>query len=285
MSVTVQDYTNSVENAWCPGCGNFVILNAVKTALAERGLPPHRVLICSGIGQAPKLPHYLNCNALNGLHGREVASATAAKLAAEDLTVLVHAGDGGALGEGGNHFLAAIRRNPDFTLVIHDNRVYGLTQGQASPTTPVGSTAKLQLEGVALWPMNQLALAISQSGSFVAQASAAHKEHLVQVLTQAIEHRGLSMVNVLQPCPTWDKVHTYPYYREHCYELGPEHEPTDQLAALQLVLFAREKLPLGILYRNDRPAYEDVVLSQRPRPLRDRPLEPRKVAELFEDFA
>lgn len=285
MSLHPKDFDNTVEIAWCPGCGNFAILAAVKRALATLELPPERVLLCSGIGQAPKLPHYLKCNCFNGLHGREVASATAAKLAAEDLTVLIHAGDGGALGEGGNHLLTAVRRNSDVTLVLHDNRVYGLTQGQASPTTPVGAKAKLQLEGVALWPVNQLALAISQRCSFVAQSTAARPEHLTAVLVEAVRHRGFSLVNVLQPCPTWDKVHTFAYYREQCYELGPEHDPTNQLAALRLALHRSDRMPLGVLYRNGRPVYEDVVLASRTRPLRDKPLDPELVRGLLPRFA
>jgi 2-oxoglutarate ferredoxin oxidoreductase subunit beta len=283
--LTAKDFDNSVEIAWCPGCGNFAILAAVKKALATLELSPHRVLLCSGIGQAPKLPHYLKCNCFNGLHGREVASAAAAKLAAEDLTVIIHAGDGGALGEGGNHLLAAIRRNSDVTLVLHDNRVYGLTQGQASPTTPAGAKAKLQLEGVALWPLNQLALAISQHCGFVAQATSARIDHLANLLVEAVRHRGFSLVNVLQPCPTWDKVHTFQYYRERCYELGPEHDPRDLAAALQLALSSADRFPLGVLYRNERHAYEDIVLAGRPRPLRDKPVDPLKVVELFDRYA
>ena len=131
MSVRKEDYQSDVECAWCPGCGNFGILEAVKRALVQLELAPHQVLLCSGIGQAPKLPHYLKVNTFNGLHGRELPAATAAKLCAPDLTVLVHSGDGGAYGEGGNHLLHAMRRNIDLTLVVHDNKIYGLTKGQA----------------------------------------------------------------------------------------------------------------------------------------------------------
>ncbi len=284
MSLSLEVYDNQSQPAWCPGCGNFAILKAVKTALAELDLAPHQVLLCSGIGQAPKLPHYLKCNLLNGLHGREVASATGAKLAAPDLTVLVHSGDGGAYGEGGNHFLSAIRRNIDLTHVIHDNRVYGLTKGQASPTTELGTKAKLQPRGLAVAPLNPLALAISQKCSLVAQAFSGRGDQLVELLKAAIRHRGFAMVNVLQPCVSWDKVHTYEYYQERCFDLPADYDPTDQGAALELVLSAGERYPLGIIYQNQRPPYDDILLAGLEQPLRDRPVEPRRVLGLLDRF-
>jgi 2-oxoglutarate ferredoxin oxidoreductase subunit beta len=284
MSLLPSDFDNDVENQWCPGCGNFPILSAMKKALAVLDLAPERLLLCSGIGQAPKLPHYLKCNCFNGLHGREVPAATGAKLAADDLTVVVHAGEGGALGEGGNHFLGAIRRNIDITLVVHDNRVYGLTKGQASPTTEPGVRAKLQPEGVALSPLNVLALAISQGCSFVSQGTSAREDHLVALLVEAISHKGFSVVNVLQPCVTWDKIHTYRYYRDRADLLPSDYDATNQLAALRLVLHRGDRIPLGVLYRENRPTYEDQVLAHRTRPLRDHAVEPNTAAALFDRF-
>ena len=284
MSRTPADYANDVEIQWCPGCGNFPILTAVRNALAALDQPPERLLLCSGIGQAPKLPHYVRCNCFNGLHGRELPAATAAKLAADDLIVLVHSGDGGALGEGGNHFLSALRRNIDLTLVVHDNSVYGLTKGQASPTAALGAHTQLQPEGLAIRPMNALALAISQDCSFVAQGTSAKVDRLAELLAEAIRHRGFSYVNVLQPCVTWDKVHTYAYYNERCEPLPPEYDPTDRWAALKLVLEPGDKIPIGILYRAERPTYEDLVLAHRDRPLRDHPVDPTRAEALFERF-
>ena len=285
MNLGLDIYDNQSQPAWCPGCGNFAILKAVKQALAELELMPRQVLICSGIGQAPKLPHYLHCHLFNGLHGRELASATGAKLAAPDLTVLVHSGDGGAYGEGGNHFLSAIRRNIDLTHLVHDNRVYGLTKGQASPTTELGTRAKLQPRGLAMTPLNPLALAISQGASLVAQGFAGRAEQLVELIKAAVSHRGFSVLNILQPCVSWDKVHTYRYYDQRCFDLPPDHDPGDQLAALALVLADRERYPLGIIYRNPRPTYEEQVLAGLEGTLRDRPLEPERVLPLLERFA
>lgn len=284
MSLSPKDFDNDVEIQWCPGCGNFPILDAMKKALATLEIAPERLLLCSGIGQAPKLPHYLKCNCFNGLHGREVPAATAAKLVADDLTVIVHAGEGGALGEGGNHFLSAIRRNSDITLIIHDNHLYALTKGQSSPTTEAGTKAKIQPEGVAMAPMNHLALAISQGCSFVAQGTAPKGEHLAGLLAEAIRHKGFSVVNILQPCVTWDKVHTYRYYTDHTDVLPPDYNPADQLGALKLVLTPGDRYPLGVLYRNDRPSYEDLVLAHRTKPLRDHPVDPGAATALFDNF-
>jgi 2-oxoglutarate ferredoxin oxidoreductase subunit beta len=283
-TVNLEDYHSDIENAWCPGCGNFGILKATKKALVELDLAPERVLICTGIGQAPKLPHYMRVNTFNGLHGREVASATAAKLAADDLTVLVHAGEGGAYGEGGNHLLHAIRRNIDITLVVHDNKVYGLTKGQASPTSQEGMVAALQRSGVATRPLNPLTLAISQACSFVAQGMSARSDHLVDLLKKAISNRGFSLVNVLQPCVTWDKIHTYQYYQEHCYELGPDYDPGDRVRAFDLASGTRERIPLGVIFTEARPAYEQAVLAEIEHPLRDLGINPNLAAKLSARF-
>ena len=284
MKVRMEDYDSPVENAWCPGCGNFGILAALKRALVELELAPHQVLVCTGIGQAPKLPHYLRVNTFNGLHGREVASATAAKLAASDLTVLVHAGDGGAYGEGGNHLIHAIRRNIDLTLVVHDNHIYGLTKGQASPTTDQGAKVVLQPRGVAVRPMNPLALAVSQSCAFVAQALASRTDQLVDLLKQAIRHKGFSFINVLQPCVSWDKVHTFKYYDERCFDLGEDHDPADQVAALRLVLKTDGRFPLGLIFAAPRPSYQDRILEGIEQPLRDRGVDPKAAEKFFQRF-
>jgi len=284
MSVRKEDYQSDVECAWCPGCGNFGILEAVKRALVQLELAPHQVLLCSGIGQAPKLPHYLKVNTFNGLHGRELPAATAAKLCAPDLTVLVHSGDGGAYGEGGNHLLHAMRRNIDLTLVVHDNKIYGLTKGQASPTTASGTVTDFPRTELVESPVNPLALAISQSCGFVAQGMSARIEQLVDLLCAAIEHRGFSLVNVLQPCVTWDKVHTYAHYQTHCQDLGAEHDPGDRLRAFERVTRPSDKIPLGVIYREHRPSFQDRLLGPERQSLRTQPLDPERVKALFPRF-
>jgi 2-oxoglutarate ferredoxin oxidoreductase subunit beta len=284
MSVSIESYNRTADIAWCPGCGNFGILEALKKALVNLGLEPHQVMILSGIGQGPKLPHYINCNGLEGLHGREVAMAEAAKIAANDQVVIVHAGDGGAYGEGGNHFVHAIRRNIDLTLIVHDNKTYGLTKGQASPTTDFGLKTKLQPRGLASRALNPLALAISQSCSFVAQGFTGRGDHLVDLIARAVRHRGFSLVNVLQPCVTWDKVHTYQFYEQHCYELDDTYDPEDQMAALELTMHLGERIPLGMIHRAPGRAYQRAVLEGVDHPLRDRGVDPQAAIRLQGKF-
>ncbi len=256
--ITLDTYKSDVECAWCPGCGNFGILQAVKRTLSELDIAPHQATMFTGIGQAPKLPHYMKINTFNGLHGREIAAAQGFRLVNLDQVVLVHGGEGGIYGEGGNHFVHAIRRNMDMTIVVHDNHIYGLTKGQASPTTERGEITSVNPRGVIADPLNPLALAISQSCSFVAQAYSADQEHTVQILKAAISHRGLSYVNLLQPCVTWDKHHTYTFFKTHTTKLGPGYDPRDRAAAMALVTDS-DKLPLGVIYTNDRPAYDTYI--------------------------
>ncbi|NMB75927.1 MAG: 2-oxoacid ferredoxin oxidoreductase [Myxococcales bacterium] len=282
MSVRKEDYESPVENHWCPGCGNFGILNAVRRALVELELAPHQVLICSGIGQAPKLPHYLRVNTMNGLHGREVAVATAAKLCAPDLCVLVHAGDGGAYGEGGNHLLHAIRRDVDITLVVHDNKVYGLTKGQASPTTSLGEPAKIHPRGVPSRPLNPLALAIALECGFVAQALSSRTDLMTDILKRAVRHRGFSLVNVLQPCVSWDKVRTYAFYDQHCAPVPPEHDAGDAVAAFRLA--TSRPFLLGVFFERQGTPFDERVLPQGSGPLRDLPVEPRRAEHIARRF-
>ena len=263
--VTLADY-GEFETAWCPGCGNFSILTAVKQALVRLDLAPHQVLFVSGIGQAAKLPHYLNANVFNGLHGRSLPVATGAKLANPGLTVIAESGDGCMYGEGGNHFLAALRRNIDITLLVHDNRVYGLTKGQASPTSPEGFVTKAQPMGNPSIPFNPIAVATVMKAGFVARGYGGDPDSLVDLIVQAISHRGFSLVDILQPCVSFNKVNTYAWYRDHCKKLDASHDPTDIQAALRVALGDETEIPVGVIYRNPRPAFEDKIgLSQEGR--------------------
>jgi len=243
-------FSNEVEKQWCPGCPNHGILKAVQQALAALELKPGEVCLVSGIGQAAKLPHYVEANLFNGLHGRAVPVATGIKAANPKLTVLVTSGDGDLYGEGGNHLLHALRRNPDLTIVAHDNEIYALTKGQASPTTPLGEVRSLQMAGVDETPLNPLALAIVQGCGFVARGFAADPEPLAELIAQGIAHKGLSLIEVVQPCITWVD-HPVAWYRERLRPLGEDHDPEDPLAALAR---ARETDPLatGILYRQKK---------------------------------
>jgi 2-oxoglutarate ferredoxin oxidoreductase subunit beta len=268
--ITIEDY-GDYETAWCPGCGNFSILKAVKQALVASQLKPHEVLFVSGIGQAAKSPHYLNANLFNGLHGRSLPVGTGAKLANPKLTVIVESGDGCNYGEGGNHFLAAIRRNIDVTLLVHDNQVYGLTKGQASPTTQEGFVTKAQPEGVISAPFNPIAVAVAMQAGFVARGFAGSIDHLSELIQQGIAHRGLALVDVLQPCVSFNKVNTFAWYKDRCKPLPPTHDTTDWEKAMKVARQWGDEIPIGIIYRNERPSFDEQlpVLDQGPLVGRD----------------
>jgi len=254
---TVEEYRGQVP-AWCPGCGNFPILKAFKDAMVALGIEPHRVTIVSGIGQAAKFPHYTRCNAFNGLHGRPLPVATGIRLANHEMPVIVTTGDGDCYGEGGNHLLAAMRRNIDITLFVHDNQIYGLTKGQPSPTTGEGMVTKNVPFGVISQQFNPLAVAVAMDCSFVARAFAGDTEHLTGVMQEAVRHRGFALVDILQPCVSFNKVNTYEWYRQRVYRLGPgDHDPRDRAAAFARALEWGDRIPLGVIYRHERPTFEE----------------------------
>lgn len=249
-------FDNHKENTWCPGCGNFSILNSMKTVFEDMDLTPEDLLIVSGIGQAAKLPHFINANGFNGLHGRALPVAFGAHVANSKLKIVVNTGDGDALAEGGNHFIHAIRKNLDITHLIHDNQVYGLTKGQASPTTPIGQKTSLQIEGVRVDPMNPVTLAISLGCSFVARASAGDMVFLKQILRAAMDHKGYALIDILQPCITFNKVNTFQWFKDRAYPVPENYDPYDKVAAFaESLKWGDDGIPIGILYREDKPSY------------------------------
>ena len=187
---TYRDFRNDVPPAWCPGCGNWSIRNAMMRALPQAGLEPHQVLIVSGIGQASKLPDYMTVNSLTTLHGRPIPIAQGAKLANHEMKVIVHAGDGDTFGLGGNHYIHMMRRNADITLMVHDNLIYGLTKGQYSPTSPTGFLSKTSPKptGAIEHPVNPLALAITMEATFVARTFAGDMPHMIEMMVAAVQH-------------------------------------------------------------------------------------------------
>jgi 2-oxoglutarate ferredoxin oxidoreductase subunit beta len=241
--------------AWCPGCGNFGILNIVKQALAELSLKPQEVVFISGIGQAAKFPQYLNCHYFNGLHGRSLPPAMAIKAANPNLTVIAESGDGCTYGEGGNHLIHTILRNPNLTNIVHNNLVYGLTKGQASPTSMCGFMTPVQVSGVTNDPFNPITLAIGLGASFVARAFTGNKEHSIKVIKEAINHKGYALVDMLQPCVTFNKLNTYKWFKENTY-IMEEHDPSDRHAAFKKAT-ETDRLPLGIYYKRSLPTFEE----------------------------
>ncbi|MFH1091909.1 MAG: thiamine pyrophosphate-dependent enzyme [Pseudomonadota bacterium] len=283
--VTLEDYGN-FETAWCPGCGNFQILEAVKKSLVAQGLAPHQVLFVSGIGQAAKAPHYLRANVYNGLHGRALPAATGAKLANPDLKVIVESGDGCSYGEGGNHFLAGIRRNIGLTYLVHDNQIYGLTKGQASPTTALGVTTKAQPFGVFNTPFNPVAAAVGLKAGFVARGFSGLVDHLADLITEAMNYPGFALVDILHPCVSFNKINTYAWYKNRCQELPFDYDPTDWAEALKTAHEWNDRIPLGVIYRDDgRPSLEKRLPGLKDGPLVGRRVDRAALAEIMEEYA
>jgi len=281
--VTMSDYAG-LKPAWCPGCGNFGILNALNGALIEMKIEPHQVLLVSGIGQAGKLPHYTRGNVFNSLHGRPVPPAIGAKIANSELIVIAVSGDGDAYGEGGNHFLHAARRNHDITYLVHNNQVYGLTKGQASPTSDVGFITKTTPYGAAS-PVNPIALAIVSGASFVGRGFAGDIDHLSNVIKKGITHRGFALIDILQPCISFNHKNTFQWYRERVYKLEDErYDPSDKKAALEKALTWGEEIPIGIIYEENLPVYEDQLPALSEVPLVKQKIDPRRVEKLLAEF-
>ncbi|WP_243546139.1 2-oxoacid:ferredoxin oxidoreductase subunit beta [Pseudodesulfovibrio tunisiensis] len=281
--VSMEEY-GKFETAWCPGCGNHAILACLKQALAELELAPHQVCIVSGIGQAAKTPQYMNCNMFNGLHGRALPVAQGVKLANPELAVVAVSGDGCSYGEGGNHFLAALRRNVNMTLIAHDNQIYGLTKGQASPTTARGQATKAQPGGSPSEPLNPVALAVTMKAGFVARAFSGEKDHLVTMIKQAICHPGFALVDVLQPCVSFNKVNTFAWYRERCYKLGEDHNSADWDAAMTVAMEFDERIPIGILYRNSRAPFGSGMPGLEKGPLALRSVNREELVSILAGF-
>jgi len=282
----IKKFESKDENAWCPGCGNFGLLEGIKETLAELEIEPHEAVIVSGIGQAAKMPHYLKVNGFNGLHGRALPPAQGIKLVNKDLKVIVVGGDGDAYGEGGNHFLHALRRNLNITQIVGDNQIYGLTKGQGSPTTFLGQITSMQFEGVIQNPINPLAVALAAGATFIGRAFSGDKETLVSVLKEAINHKGYALVDVLEPCVSFNKVNTFKWYKDRVYRLPKDYDVTDRVKAMEKALEFGDKIPTGILYKEEGKAtFEDLhpVIKNKP-PIIDRKWQVKDVEKFLNEF-
>jgi len=281
--VKIADYAG-LKPAWCPGCGNFGILKALNQALVELGLEPHQILMVSGIGQAGKLPHYSNGNIFNSLHGRPLPPAAGAKIANQELTVIAMGGDGDGYGEGGNHFIHSARRNHNLTYLVHDNQVYGLTKGQASPTSDAGFVTKTTPQG-ATNPLNPILLAIACGATFVARGFAGDPDHLAGVIKAAIKHRGFSLIDILQPCVSFNHKNTFAWYRERVYQLEEgAYRRDDKPAALEKAQEWGDRIPIGIIYRTEQTVFEDLLPALRGGTLVRQPIDPGRVRPLLNEF-
>ncbi len=273
------------ETAWCPGCGNFSILECLKKALEELDMDPYEVLMVAGIGQAAKTPQYISANSFCGLHGRSLPAAVAAKIANKNLTVIVDTGDGDSYGEGGNHFIHNIRRNVDITHFVHDNQIYGLTKGQASPTSSEGQITDAQPTGSINTPLNPVLLAIASGAGFVARAFSGDKEHLVSIMKQAILYKGYALVDILQPCVSFNKVNTFAYYKKRVYRLDDSYDNHNKTVAIQKSMEYGDRIPIGVIYQEQKRTFHEknIVLSSG-KPLIDMQYNINFVQKIIEEF-
>jgi len=277
--------TISNDTAWCPGCGNFAILDSLKNALSNLELPAHKVVLSSGIGQAAKTPQYIGVNMFNGLHGRSIPAGLAIKLANKDLTVIVESGDGCSYGEGGNHFIHAVRRNLDITHIVHNNQIYGLTKGQASPTTTRMQKTELQFDGVLVKPLNPISLALGLGAGFVARCFSGDKEHLTAIIEKAIKFKGYALIDIMQPCPSFNRTNTFKWYKDRLYYLPEDYDKTNLANARLVADEWGDKIPVGIIYESSSLEYisENTILNDNP-PLVDLKLDPKDVLKFMKDF-
>jgi 2-oxoglutarate ferredoxin oxidoreductase subunit beta len=260
--VTVTDFNVKERSQWCPGCGNHAIVGALRSALAEMNIPPHQAVISSGVGCSSKLPHYVNTYGFEGLHGRSLPVASGIKLANHKLTVMAVGGDGDGYGIGTAHFMHIMRRNYDLTYIVHDNQIYCLTTGQASPTSQPGMKTRTTPYGVVETIFNPLASAITGGATFVARAFAGDPAHMKGIFKEAIAHRGFALVDVLQPCVTFNKLNTYDFFTKRCYKLEQAgHDSSDMMKALEKAIEGPntnyEKIAIGVFYKTQKPIYQD----------------------------
>jgi len=274
------------EPQWCPGCGNFTLLDALVEALNDLKIPATDLIMITGIGQASKLGFSVNVNLFDGLHGRVLPTVLGVALANHRARLLAVAGDGGFYAEGGNHLLHNARRNVDVTVLASDNRVYGLTKGQASPTSSADFVTKVHPEGTGSQPFNPTAVALAAGATFVARGFTGNKAELASLIKQAVEHRGFALLDILSPCISFNKVNTFAWFKERARPVGPEHDPSDLQAAWKLAIQREESLPTGVLYRVERPVFGAHLTALQGEPIARRTLAytPERVRPLLERF-
>ena len=276
------DRTN-IDNAWCPGCGNFGILKMIEEVLTELECDAKNTVIVSGIGQAAKTPYYIDTHMFCGLHGRALPVATALKASNPALNVIAEGGDGDMYGEGGNHFIHTIRRNPDIVHIVHNNMVYGLTKGQASPTSQIGFKSPVQVKGVSNEPFNPISVALALKAGFVSRVNIGNLAHAKTVLKEAFLHKGYALVDVFQPCVVFNKVNTYKWFNENTYELDSTYKKNSLPSAMQKAL-ENDPIPIGIFYQDAHITFEEHIRGNEQNPLVTLTHDIKKLQELFDSY-
>ncbi|MFH1364298.1 MAG: 2-oxoacid:ferredoxin oxidoreductase subunit beta [Candidatus Aenigmatarchaeota archaeon] len=282
---TLSELTPKELPTWCPGCGDFSILTALKSALAELNISRKDVVTVSGIGCGSKLPHFIRTYGFEGLHGRILPVATGVKLANNDLTVIGIGGDGDAYGIGGNHFFHILRRNIDITYIVQDNAIYGLTKGQTSPTSEQGFKSISTPSGVLEEPVNPILMGIFGGATYVARGYGYDVNHLKKLIINAIKHKGFSIIDVFQPCLTYNKVNTADWYNKRVYKLEDKgHDPTDRTQALAKAQEWGDQIPIGLFYKADKPTYDQGVFQITETPLAKHDIKNIDISEVMEKY-
>lgn len=283
IELPVEMYKGPVDPDWCPGCGDFGVLKSVQTAAARNGVEPHNLMIVSGIGCSSNLPGFIHAYGIHSLHGRSVPVATGAHLANTDLKVVITGGDGDGYGIGIGHLIHAMRRNLDMTYVVMDNQIYGLTTGQASPTTTKEHKTKSTPRGNVELPLNPLALAITAGATYVARGFSGEAKQLADLIAGGIAHRGFALIDVFSPCVTYNKVNTYPWFKERVYKLEDEAwDTSDYHKSMAKTFEWGDRIPLGVFYQSNQDTYEDSEPIFKKGPLVKQPLGISK--ELFSEL-
>jgi len=257
----------NMKNTWCPGCGHFSILAAAKQAIneiVEEGVKPENIVIASGIGCHAKIVDYINVNSFYSIHGRVPPTLTGMKIANPELTAIGFAGDGDGYGEGLAHLIFAAKRNVNITMIMHNNRIYGLTTGQFSPTTPEGMRTKSSPVGNPEFPLNPIKLMIASGATFVARCSSFDIKNLKETIKEAVNHKGFSIVDVIEPCISF--FNSTKYLKENIYKMEG-HDPTNEIEAMKKAsewnYTLEGKIPIGIFYKVDKPTYDELLLKGR----------------------
>jgi 2-oxoglutarate/2-oxoacid ferredoxin oxidoreductase subunit beta len=258
---TIDEYKSDEKPTWCPGCGDFGVLNAVYRAMRLKNFAPHEVVAVSGIGCSSRIPYFISTYGFHGIHGRTMPLATGIRVARPDLKTLVFGGDGDAFAIGAGHFVHAMRRNLDITYVVMDNAIYGLTKGQASPTSGAGFSTLSTPQGNPEQALNPMMLAISAGATFVARGFSAEPQKLADLIVQGIDHKGFSFIDVYSPCPTFNKVNTFKYYKDNVAWLPGDHDQTNIIQAMHYAN-SDEPLYLGIFMQREAPTFEQQVAEQ-----------------------
>lgn len=258
LPLKAKDFKGRVDPDWCPGCGDFGVLNSLQRACAELGRKPHEILTVSGIGCSSNFPGFFNAYGMHSLHGRALAVAAGAKLANHELTVIVTGGDGDGYGIGGNHFMHTARRNVDLTYIVMNNQIYGLTTGQMSPTSSEGMKTKSTPFGSVEMPLNPITSSIMNGATFVARGFSGDPKHLAELMKKAILHPGFSIIDVFSPCVTFNHDNDYPFFRPRVKKLEEEkHDTGDWKAACERAMAWGDTIYIGLFYEHQRPTLEE----------------------------